>query len=68
MCRINLIIKIDQTVTNITDPMIIWGPKFKFSSPYTMSTTNGSVDILELVTLDRGVTWYVSVKDKYAAT
>jgi hypothetical protein len=68
MCRINLIIKIDQTVTNSTYPIIIWAPNFKFSSPYTMSTTNGSVDILELVTLDRGVTWYVSVKDQYAAT
>jgi hypothetical protein len=66
MCRINLIIKIDQTVANITDPIIIWPANFKFSSPYTMSTANGSVDILEVVTLDSGATWYVSVKDKYA--
>ena len=67
MCRINLIIKITNN-PDFTDPSINWPANFKFSSPYVMSTANGSVDMLELVTLDRGATWYVSVKDKYAAS
>jgi hypothetical protein len=68
MCRINLIIKIDAAIADFANPSINWLANFKFSSPYALSTTNGSVDILELVTLDRGATWYVSVKDKYAAS